>query len=61
MSARPGKAVEGLTIGGAALLTGALFLSTWTSAIQVADSGEVVAVACNLGVAHPPGYPLYTL
>ncbi|MBW2737200.1 MAG: DUF2723 domain-containing protein, partial [Deltaproteobacteria bacterium] len=27
----------------------------------MADSGEVVAVACNLGVAHPPGYPLYTL
>ena len=39
----------------------ALFASTWTDAIQVADSGELVAAACNLGVAHPPGYPLYTL
>ena len=25
------------------------------------DSGELVAEACQLGVAHPPGYPLYTL
>lgn len=25
------------------------------------DSGELITVARNLGVAHPPGYPLYTL
>jgi hypothetical protein len=25
------------------------------------DSGELVAAAATLGVAHPPGYPLYTL
>jgi hypothetical protein len=25
------------------------------------DSGELVAEACELGTAHPPGYPLYTL
>lgn len=25
------------------------------------DSGELVAVGATLGVAHPPGYPLYTL
>lgn len=24
-------------------------------------SGELVAEGCNLGKAHPPGYPLYTL
>ena len=46
----------------AVFLTGlALFSLTWTDAIQVADSGELVAAACNRGVAHPPGYPLYTL
>ena len=26
-----------------------------------ADSGELVAEACHLGTAHPPGYPLFTL
>lgn len=25
------------------------------------DSGELIAVASTLGIAHPPGYPLYTL
>lgn len=38
-----------------------LFFSTRTEHIHIADSGEVVSAACNLGVAHPPGYPLYTL
>jgi dolichyl-phosphate-mannose-protein mannosyltransferase len=38
-----------------------LFVSTWTDAVQAADSGEVITAACNLGVAHPPGYPLHTL
>lgn len=28
--------------------------------IGYADSDELTAVAYNLGVAHPPGYPLYT-
>jgi len=26
-----------------------------------ADSGELASVAATLGIAHPPGYPLYTL
>jgi len=42
-------------------LGAALFGSTATSAVQVADSGELVIAACKLGVAHPPGYPLFTL
>ncbi|KDO27984.1 hypothetical protein SPRG_07262 [Saprolegnia parasitica CBS 223.65] len=25
------------------------------------DSGELLAEACHLGVAHPPGYPLYSM
>ena len=25
------------------------------------DSGELVAESCELGTAHPPGYPLYTI
>ena len=28
---------------------------------MVGDSGEMVVAACQLGVAHPPGYPLWTL
>lgn len=50
-----------LLLAGLTVLATALFASTWTTAIQVADSGELVAAACNAGVAHPPGYPLYTL
>ncbi|MDD5309138.1 MAG: DUF2723 domain-containing protein, partial [Deltaproteobacteria bacterium] len=44
-----------------ALGTGALYALTWTDAVQAADSGEMIAAACNLGVPHPPGYPLYVL
>jgi hypothetical protein len=44
-----------------ALGTGALGALTWTDAVQAADSGEMIAAACNLGVPHPPGYPLYVL
>ena len=44
------------------LLTGLLmFSSTWSDSVQVADSGEVISAACNLGVSHPPGYPLSAL
>jgi hypothetical protein len=44
-----------------ALLAGAALTATHAESIQAGDSGELVAVACRLGVAHPPGYPLYTL
>ena len=40
---------------GLAVFAGILFSVTSTDAIQVADSGELVAVACEGGVAHPPG------
>ena len=44
------------------LFTGLLmFSSTYSDAVQVADSGEVISAACNLGVSHPPGYPLSAL
>jgi hypothetical protein len=38
-----------------------LVTATLTDAVQVGDSAEVTAAACNSGVAHPPGYPLYTM
>jgi hypothetical protein len=45
------------------LFAGALLLYTATVAPGVlpADSGELQLVAAELGVAHPPGFPLYTM
>jgi hypothetical protein len=37
----------------------AVYLPTVTKGIPGGDSGELVAEACQLGVAHPPGYPLF--
>jgi hypothetical protein len=51
--------------GIAALLTGsaafAVFRSTMAPGVGFIDSGELSTVACTLGIAHPTGYPLYTL
>ncbi|MDI6752729.1 MAG: DUF2723 domain-containing protein, partial [bacterium] len=38
-----------------------VYLVTLTPTIGFHDSGEFIAVAHTLGIAHPPGYPLYTL
>lgn len=50
-------------LGDALLLAAALFLYVWTLAptILPADSGEFQLVSHVLGIAHPPGYPLYTM
>ena len=37
------------------------YVQTIMPSIPGGDSGELVAEACELGTAHPPGYPLYTL
>jgi hypothetical protein len=39
----------------------AVYLTTLSRSISGGDSGELVTVAYELGVAHPPGYPLHTL
>ena len=39
----------------------AVYASTAARSLSWGDSAEFVAVAATLGVAHPPGYPLYTL
>lgn len=48
-----------------ALCIGSLYflLSLWYQAqgISSGDSGDVVTAAINGGIAHPPGYPLYSL
>jgi hypothetical protein len=41
----------------------ALFLYAWTLAptVTLVDSGELIVVARFLGVAHPPGFPLWVM
>ena len=39
----------------------AVYVATLTPTVAGGDAGEMITVAYLLGVAHPPGYPLYTL
>jgi tetratricopeptide (TPR) repeat protein len=47
----------------AIVFTVALSLYGWTVAptVTLVDSGELIVAAHSLGVAHPPGFPLYVL
>ncbi len=49
---------DGLILAAAFL---ALFIATASRGIAAADNGELQLVATRLGVAHPPGFPLYTM
>ena len=52
----------GSTIGGAyTALVMAIYLKTMHPTLAGGDSGELMGCACELGVAHPPGYPLFTM
>jgi hypothetical protein len=52
----------GSTIGGAyTALVVAIYLKTMHPTLAGGDSGELMGCACELGVAHPPGYPLFTM
>ncbi|MCA9918134.1 MAG: DUF2723 domain-containing protein, partial [Anaerolineales bacterium] len=42
-------------------LFGTLYLLTLAPGLLPADNGEFQLVGATLGVAHPPGFPLYTL
>ncbi|MBI4536164.1 MAG: DUF2723 domain-containing protein [Ignavibacteriae bacterium] len=44
-----------------ALVAFLVYLKTLAPTVSFIDSGELAAVACTLGVAHPTGYPLFTL
>jgi hypothetical protein len=39
----------------------AVYLYSLCPSVYLIDSGELATVSCTLGVAHPTGYPLYTL
>ncbi|XP_028934906.1 transmembrane protein 260 isoform X2 [Ornithorhynchus anatinus] len=49
--------------GGAAVFAAvwAVFAATLPPSVPGGDSGELITAAYELGVAHPPGYPLFTL
>jgi len=47
---------SGLAVGGLVL-----YVATLAPGVLPADSGELQLVAAELGIAHPPGFPLYTL
>jgi hypothetical protein len=55
---RPGDAV---LAAAAALPPLAVYAATLNPTVPAGDSGELIAAAATLGVAHPPGYPLYVL
>jgi hypothetical protein len=60
-AAIPSSAAELLCAG--AVFLAALLLFSWTLAptVTLTDSGELVVVAQGLGVAHPPGFPLWAI
>jgi len=54
---RPPRALALLPAG----LTFLLYLATCSPTVNFTDSGELITVAWTWGIAHPPGYPLYTM
>lgn len=42
-------------------VTFTVYILTLAPSVYLEDSGELIASAYSLGVAHPPGYPLYVL
>ncbi|KKQ89288.1 MAG: hypothetical protein UT12_C0017G0009 [Candidatus Curtissbacteria bacterium GW2011_GWC2_38_9] len=38
-----------------------VYILTLSRSVYFGDSGELIAAAYTLGIAHPPGYPLYTM
>jgi hypothetical protein len=54
----PGLTLASTLCGIAAL---AVYTATLCPTVSGGDSGELIAVAHTLGIAHPPGYPLYTM
>ena len=46
---------------GVALFAFGVYLRTLARSVPAGDSGEMITVAWILGVAHPSGYPLFTM
>lgn len=45
----------------AAITAFTIYLMTLAPTVWFIDSGELAAVATTLGIAHPTGYPLFTI
>ncbi|XP_047592602.1 transmembrane protein 260 isoform X3 [Lutra lutra] len=62
-AARVGPRRSGGLCGGVAVFAAvaAVFTLTLPPSVPGGDSGELITAAHELGVAHPPGYPLFTL
>ena len=60
--ARPFSSQAELVCAGAVFLV-ALVVYSWTLAptVTLTDSGELIVAAYGLGVAHPPGIPLWVM
>uniref|UniRef100_A0A2K6SGT8 Transmembrane protein 260 n=1 Tax=Saimiri boliviensis boliviensis TaxID=39432 RepID=A0A2K6SGT8_SAIBB len=60
---RVGPRRSGGLCGGLAVFAAvaAVFTLTLPRSVPGGDSGELITAAYELGVAHPPGYPLFTL
>jgi len=43
------------------LISFCVYTTTMCRSVGFTDSGELAVVACTLGIAHPTGYPLFTL
>ncbi|OVE78675.1 hypothetical protein BVY01_04760 [bacterium I07] len=56
----PGKSTDFIVWIGIGIITIVYLLTLAPSVLQI-DSGELAAVQSTLGIAHPTGYPLFTL
>src|ERR1700746_1990664 len=63
MSAATTSSSKSALFCGAIVSVVALLLYGWTRAARVTlvDSGELILAADRLGVAHPPGFPLWVM
>jgi len=43
------------------VVSSAVYLLTCARTVTLVDSGELILACASLGVAHPPGFPLYTM
>src|SRR3990172_11428477 len=50
--------IAALGIFGSTLI---VYILTLSRSVYYGDSGEFITIAKTLGIAHPPGYPLYTM
>ncbi len=58
-----GRFISSPAFAGAIVGIGAflVYLRTLAPSVTFIDSGELATAACRLGIAHPTGYPLFTL